>query len=332
MSSSLEKGIIKFTYTGALKTSEANRKNDLLLLIFEKVSACKLIYVDSVSESDFVLAYPYGSSDFKFKIKWIIIFILCRIFAVNKTSLLRWILGVGNKPTLFVSHENLDRPYWWGTYGKLLRNSNLPRLTFWPKAIDPKGVRFPYWYNYIQWDAYPRENFYTRFGRLYRIHELMTPLKRDLGREKKAVCISSHLDYPRLSLLENLKLSIPVDLYGNAGAPLLDDKYTLMTRFRYAFCPENSAGYGYDTEKIPEAWVAGCIPVCGYLNPYSDFNPEILKLYEADKELLLNTPLLLKEPTLNEIEKYVAEFIQQHYIGDACLQRDPSFSRGAGLN
>lgn len=299
-----------------------NSNNNLLLRIFEKVSGCKLIHVNSVRESDFVLAYPYGSAEFKFKIKWIIAFILRRLFQVKSTSFLSWVLGVGNKPTLFVSHENLDRPYWWGTYGKLLLNSNLPRLTFWPKEIDPKGARFPYWYNYIQWDAYPRENFYNRFGRLYTIRELMAPLKMDLGREKKALCISSHLDYPRLALLENLKLSLPVDLYGNAGKSFLGDKYSLMSKYRYAFCPENSAGYGYDTEKIPEAWAAGCIPLCGYLNPYSDFNPEILKLNKGNEELLLSTPLLLQEPTLNEIEEYVAEFIQQHHIGDADLQRD----------
>jgi hypothetical protein len=324
---------IKFTYQGALKSSEEDRKNDLLLRIFEKVGACQLIHVDSVAEADFVLAYPYDGGKLSFKLKWITASFLYKLLCLkDSTTLLKWILGVGNKPTLFVSHENLDRHYWWKVYGKLLSASNLSRITFWPKSIDPKGVRFPYWYNYLQWAAYPRENFYSRYGRLYEIEVLMAPLKGDLGRQNKAVCITSHLDYPRLSLLEDIQLSLPVDIYGNAGVSFAGDKYSLMRQYRYAFCPENSVGYGYDTEKIPEAWIAGCIPICAYLNPFSDFNPEILKLSKGVNELPEKTLLLLQEPTLTEIEEYVKEFIQQNYIGDAHIQGDTSFSRGAGLN
>lgn len=324
---------IKFTLKGALISSDQDRRNNLLLRIFEKVGNIQLEYVTNLADADFVLAYPYGSGKFYFKLKWIVISILQRfLVSRDSTALLRWLLGVGSKPTLFVSHENLDRPYWWKAYGKLLSASNLSRITFWPKSIDPKGVRFPYWYNYLQWAAYPRESFYSRYGRLYEIEVLMAPLKNNLDRQNKAVCITSHLDYPRLSLLEDIQLRLPVDIYGNAGISFAGDKYSLMKQYRYAFCPENSVGFGYDTEKIPEAWMAGCIPICQYLNPFSDFNPEILKLSKCLNELPENIPLLLKAPTLTEIEDYVKEFIHQNNIGYANLQRSTSFFRWIRLN
>jgi hypothetical protein len=88
--------------------------------------------------------------------------------------------------------------------------------------------------------------------------------------------------------------------------------------YKYAFCCENSSGFGYDSEKIPEAWMAGCIPCGVYLNPYSDFNPEILNLNNSKSDqVIYSIPLLLKKPNLVEIENYIKQFISQFNIGDA---------------
>lgn len=39
------------------------------------------------------------------------------------------------------------------------------------------------------------------------------------------------------------------------------DKIDTMAQYKWAFCPENEAIFGYCTEKLPEALAAGCIPI-----------------------------------------------------------------------
>jgi hypothetical protein len=275
-----------------------------------------------------ILAYPYGSGKKIFKFKWLVFQIFKKIINIQDcTQGLRWILGVGAKPTLFISHENLDRPYWWRIYGSLIIHSKLPRLTYWPKNIDPEGARFPYWFNYVEWPKYSRPNFYSRFGMLYCLDVLMSPLKEDISRKNEVILIASHLDYPRASILQRLSLTKAVKVFGRAGAIFQGGKYLLMKNYKFSLCCENSLGFGYDSEKIPEAWMAGCIPCGVYPNPYSDFNQEVLYGTEFnDSSDAYIKPLLLKKPNLIEIEEYVKNFIEQYGLGNADLSRGISIS------
>jgi hypothetical protein len=316
----MPKKILKIAYRGIANSKEVDLENDLLLRIISRVSGSEVQVVDSIYQADLILAYPYESGRLFFRLKWIFATLFKKKFGqAGATILFKWLIGASNKPVIFVSHENLDRPYWWKTYGNFLISSDVPRLTFWPKNIDPFGARFPYWYNYINWDSYPRRNFYTRYGKLYDLDKLMSPLHHDATRDSNAVMISSHLDFPRAALLKNIKTNIKVDVYGGAGLSFDGPKYDLMTKYRYAFCPENSVGYGYDTEKIPEAWIAGCIPLGIYLNPFSEFNSEIVGLKNYDLESAHQVPLLLKKPTLIEIEEYIEKVIRQYDLSNTYL-------------
>ncbi|GHS90829.1 hypothetical protein FACS1894139_14040 [Planctomycetales bacterium] len=53
-----------------------------------------------------------------------------------------------------------------------------------------------------------------------------------------------------------------------------DDKTRYLRQFQFNICPENSAGDGYVTEKIWQAFAAGCIPI--YAGYSRDPEPEIL--------------------------------------------------------
>lgn len=301
--------LIKIKYIG-LSTPD-NKKHDLILNIIEKVTGRQVELVSSKIEADLLIVYPYVVGDFLYKARWLIDFV-ANLFLRKKTcntDRLRWLLGVGEKSTLIVSHENLDRPYWWNMIGKFIIASDVPRLTYWPQEVDQKGVRFPYWYNYIDWPEYPRPDFYQRFGRLYKIQELMEPLPIAKGRLHKAVCISSHLDHPRNALLEIAKKRFGVDCFGLVGAAFNGPKIKIMEKYKYAFCPENSTGYGYDTEKVPEAWVSGCIPIGISFNPFSQFNPAVILSAGLDEDVLYREPLLVSRPTLLDIEKYIREIL-----------------------
>jgi hypothetical protein len=285
-------------------------KDDLLLLIIQKITGKKVKISSNIKDADLVLVYPYVVSSLFFKIKWVLLMLAVTLHLIDRDGIsLRWLVGVKNKKALFVSHENLNRPDWWNMLGRFLINSDLPRLTFWPTEIDPDGGRFPYWYNYIDWPTYPRSNGYPRFGRLYTLAELCAPLAPSPNRLDKVIAISSHLDHPRSALLQSLQSEFHFDIFGAAGSKFEGPKLDKMQQYRFAFCPENSAGFGYETEKIPEAWVAGCIPIGIFLNPFSQFNPKLQKIDPHNQDTFNNINLLESEPTLTEIENYVRKVI-----------------------
>lgn len=284
--------------------------DDLLLRIIQKIVGKEVKLSSNMNDADLVLVYPYIASSLFFKIKWATSMLAATLHLVKRDSIsLRWLLGVKNKKVLFVSHENLNRPYWWNMLGRFLINSDLPRLTFWPTVVDPDGARFPYWYNYIDWPAYPRNAGYPRFGRFYKIEELCAPLMLSSNRLDRAIAISSHLDHPRSTLLKTLQSKFQIDIFGSAGSKFEGSKLDLMQKYKFAFCPENSAGFGYETEKIPEAWVAGCVPIGIFLNPFSQFDPGLINIDPHNQDSYKNIKLLETEPSLIEIENYVRKII-----------------------
>jgi hypothetical protein len=211
---------------------------------------------------------------------------------------------------LAISHENLDRRPW-QAFGNLLLQTEIPRLTFWPQDIDPKGFRFPYWWNYVDWPEIPRLGAAerTRFGSLYDIETLCAT--QDMSddshpRYEKAVWLTRHLDFPRGSILAMIKKYMDVDVI--QGVPW-GQKMELLRSYRYCVTTENSTGYGYETEKNLEARVAGCIPV-GYIqNPFSDFNENAFFFHPPTERVTELPPLLNQVPTLDGLLKYLGESV-----------------------
>ena len=105
-------------------------------------------------------------------------------------------------------------------------------------------------------------------------------------------------------------------MYGKKYIPITTQKKELLSQYQINLCPENFIGQGYITEKIPEAFLSGCIPVT-YCDPNDlklDFNHKAvvnlygLSGYQIRKKLkeistdfevftaLRNEPLLLSIP------------------------------------
>jgi hypothetical protein len=211
---------------------------------------------------------------------------------------------------LVVATENLDHRDW-AEIGSIIRASSVPRLTFYPEEVDPGGARFPYWWNYLDWPQFPRPNLeYQRFGRLYSLDNLMSPLAgRDNfeAREERAVYISSHRSGIRAPVLDVLESQITVDYFGKVGERFDGPKLPVMERYRFAVATENSWGMGYDSEKIPEAWEAGCLPVGTFAQLFSDFRRTGFSPDEA--VALSRYPLLQKEPDPSRVLNYLANNI-----------------------
>lgn len=209
---------------------------------------------------------------------------------------------------LLISAENLESPRW-AWLGQELRETSIPRLTYWPLDFDSEGERMPYWWNYVDWPELPRRvTEYPRYGRLYSLERLMSPLNLDLERQRKAVLITSHMSLMRQGAVRALSAWIEVDVLGGVAVPV-EHKLSEMSRYRYAVVTENSLGVGYCTEKVPEAWDAGCVPL-GYLQPpSSDFALPPATLHLRDIESLGSRPLLAERPRLERVRDYLGKVL-----------------------
>jgi hypothetical protein len=130
--------------------------------------------------------------------------------------------------------------------------------------------RLPYWMELVDWSHEGLiGNRNPRYGELLKLERLRAPLgDQFLKRNQKAVLITSHMREPRASCLEALQQIVTVDGMGpyfnkdikchNTSDFLKKD---ILQKYAFNLCPENGIYPGYVTEKIPEAFAAGCLPI-----------------------------------------------------------------------
>jgi hypothetical protein len=201
-----------------------------------------------------------------------------------------------------------------------------------------RHFRFPYWMEMIDWSHEGLlGNQNPRFGQLLTISRVMQPLGNNfLMRPRKAAIFSSHLREPRATLFSAVESFIPLEGFG----PYFDksilyhqqsgfNKIDVLQNFAFNLCPENGLYPGYYTEKIPEAFVAGCLPltwtdtnVCADFNPKAFINLEPMSWqnFEPLKDILnspaqLKTfaeqPLLLNIPSIESMKDFLREIVRQ---------------------
>lgn len=201
---------------------------------------------------------------------------------------------------------------------------------------DDQHLRMPYWMEQIDWThegVHGMSN--KRFGQLLGIQRLMSPLGRDfLQRPMRAAFFSSHLREPRSTLYAALKSIVDVDGFGSQFDASIAhhsassiQKMDVLRNYAINLCPENSMYPGYYTEKIPEAFHAGCLPISWVdSNVAVDFNPQafvnlapMTHLKFAELASLLNSrsalqnyaeqALLLERPTLDNLKAFLQKIV-----------------------
>ena len=203
---------------------------------------------------------------------------------------------------------------------------------------NDRHFRFPYWMEMVDWSHEGLlGNQNPRFGQLLSITRLMQPLGRDfLTRPRKVAMLSSHLREPRATLVKAVGSLIPLDGFG----PYFDksilyhqqsgfNKVDALKNFAFNLCPENGLYPGYYTEKIPEAFVAGClalgwadINICADFNPKAFINLEPMSWQDFEPlknilnsptqlEAFAEQPLLLNYPSIEPLKDFVREIVLQ---------------------
>ena len=110
----------------------------------------------------------------------------------------------------------------------------------------------------------------------------MSPLgDQYLKRGGTCALLSSHLREPRRSLFKALEKVIQIQGFGAFFSKEIQNhhssgflKMDVLKDFSFNLCPENGLYPGYYTEKIPEAFYSGCLPITWADDNISvDFNP-----------------------------------------------------------
>jgi len=205
-------------------------------------------------------------------------------------------------------------------------------------SYESTQFRMPYWMEMVDWSQEGiTGNTNPRFGKLLSIDQMMQPLGNEfLTRNRKAALITSHLGEPRKTLYVALSKIIPIDGYG----PYFNNsikyhhqsglkKWDILQNYAFNLCPENGSYPGYYTEKIPEAFLSGCLPLAwANTNIAIDFNPLAMINLESmmwnqfeglaellqDKNQLLNfaeQPLLLREPSIEPLKRFIQQIVEQ---------------------
>ena len=181
-------------------------------------------------------------------------------------------------------------------------------------TTDITYFRSPHWHNYLDLssDGIDGPEFWPRLGNPIQVCELTSPINWNQDAAYKAAFVCSNMTSERLRQLQHVQKVIPVDGFGKAFNPEIVNhshsgflKRDLLRKYQYCLCPENSLAAGYFTEKIPEAYIAGAIPItfCGS-NLEIDFSPDsIINLQQFFGETGFNNDAFgcyFQNPTVKE--------------------------------
>jgi len=199
-------------------------------------------------------------------------------------------------------------------------------------------LRFPYWMEMLDWSHEGiLGNTNPRYGELLSISTLMSPLgDQYLKRGGTCALLSSHLREPRGSLFKALEKVIPTQGFGAFFNKEIKShhssgflKMDILKDFSFNLCPENGLYPGYYTEKIPEAFYSGCLPITWADDNISvDFNPSAFlnlePLFKSNfqelSEILLNEKrletyrsesLLAMRPSLEPLKQFLNAIITE---------------------
>jgi len=217
------------------------------------------------------------------------------------------------KFSIFFTGENERPPFGnWDCY-----------LSFDSNSYGGKNAYLPLWWITSTDLIFPTVSPYL--GRSITVDEMLKPRDVDFGERKKFCVAFIGKAYPfRMQAIAALSAIGKVDVYGgiarNSGKKAALEKFETSQQYKFVFAFENDLFPGYVTEKAPEAWATGAIPLywgsdpAGYLNQKALLNLEEFRNLDeyvarvgevADDSRtwssIASQPILAKRPNLDEV-------------------------------
>lgn len=294
-----------------------------LLISTIRSSGYTITYVNP-SKADLII---YGSFyNQKSKFRWIPKFLRTELISAQH-YLEEQLFHRKNRPlTLFHTAENL-------------RHNHLPTdYSISSDIVDDSEthIRLPYWMEMVDWSHEGVSgNQNPRYGSLLSINRLMQPLGNNfIKRDRLIAFFTSHLREPRKTILNILEKKLKIDKYGPFFNKEIKNHHSsnflkkdILQHYSFNLCPENSLYPGYITEKIPESFHSGCLPISWTdSNVNIDFNmdafinlaPMTGSLYEPFLNMFENInnfssyadqPLIKSQPSIHQFYLYMNKIL-----------------------
>jgi len=202
-------------------------------------------------------------------------------------------------------------------------------LSFDVDSLSARNAYFPLW-----WQMFPEilnspdtaSPGIVQVSRFWPLESYLSRREGEAGEREKFLCaVISNPEPTRMLALESLQRLGSVDVYGRVVGRPVHDKYEVFRNYQFALCFESDLYPGYVTEKLFDAWGAGCIPLWWGLDRGSHLNPNAFVnlaslpgidglLVEVDRLLqderarrtMSSLPLLLRAPNLDGVRGMLA--------------------------
>ena len=217
------------------------------------------------------------------------------------------------KHSIFFTGENERPPYGdWDCY-----------LSFDLNSYGGKNAYLPLWW--ITSSDLIRPTVSPYLGRSITLDEMLLPRESSSKKRDKFCVAFIGKAYPfRMQAIAALSALGKVDVFGgiarNSGKKVALEKYETSQKYKFVFAFENDLFPGYVTEKAPEAWATGAIPLywgsdpSGYLNQdaminlanYQNLETFTNRVHEVlnnpqEWQNIASQPILKKRPNLDEV-------------------------------
>lgn len=220
-----------------------------------------------------------------------------------------------SKYKIFFTIENVHAAEsYWPRFGDNLINDKRINLSLGFDYIEnEKYLRFPFW---LMCFLQPDDTIETIRGKI----ETINNARKEAWKKKKACTLICRNDYygDRAYFADQVEQVLDVR-YGGAFRHNDDElvekygnnKLSYIQQFMFSLCPENTNSNGYVTEKLFDAFKAGCLPIYwGSDNmPEPDIiNPDAILFLKLNDD---NSETLSKIKRLQEDEEYCRTFAEQ---------------------
>ena len=196
-------------------------------------------------------------------------------------------------------------------------------LSFDLNSYGGKNAYLPLWW--ITSSDLIRPTVSPYLGRSITLDEMLTPRESKYRNRKKFCVAFIGKAYPfRMQAIAALSAIGKVDVFGgiarNSGKKAALEKYETSQEYKFVFAFENDLFPGYVTEKAPEAWATGAIPLYWGSDPLGYFNQDAMinlanyqnleKFTKRVSEVsddpqvwqsIASQPILKKRPNLDEV-------------------------------
>jgi len=209
----------------------------------------------------------------------------------------------GDKNKYYADHKKIAYT------GENVAHDQLPEHDF-AFSFSPtkdNNYRLPLWVWYIDW--FGKDNDAVPLS--YLTPETNPYYKNIQDRRKFCATIFSNPVKSRFDAIHRISHIARVDNYGKYGnylEPGNQQKYDLLSQYKFNLCFENSLAEGYVTEKLFQALIAGTIPIYwGDDYAWTDFSAPFIKHEQWDSTIeqirnamTIDSPIIMDEPFINE--------------------------------